>query len=368
MRILHLMGDYKPTSGGSVIRNSSIINNYKKQFEDDLIIINLEGKKYNSFENIDGVDVYRKRNSLEMLLLIYKLVKSNRIDVIHAHNFRFYFIAYIYKIFSFNPPKVIIELHSVYNMKKIKELISYNLIRKADRIIVLSEGAKTFLVNDKKIDQNKICIIRNGLFEASFESNGSNTNLDRIPKETLVLGYIGSFFDWQGVNFIIDNIEEILEKHDNVYLLMVGNGPEYSYVRNQINKSKYEDRILLIDYVSHNEIVSFYKIIDIFLMPRLKTLATETAIPLKLIEVMQLGIPIVASNVVGLTELLSKDNSVIIEPESKEGFIRSIEMLLSNSSLRNELGINSNETLRKKIFPWKKMVYILNSIYNNLMD
>jgi glycosyltransferase involved in cell wall biosynthesis len=85
---------------------------------------------------------------------------------------------------------------------------------------------------------------------------------------------------------------------------MVGEGPEFPTIEKEVTNGLLSDRVLVVKAVPHEDIPWLYRLVDLLLVPRPSTLATETAIPLKAIEALASGTLVVGTKVGGLHELL----------------------------------------------------------------
>ncbi len=228
-------------------------------------------------------------------------------------------------------------------MSVLKELISYRFLRRCDRIIVLADAAKSYLVKEKNIASEKIEVIRNGIEESVPQSEAKGNSLccrlkELRDTEKIVVAYMGSFIEWQGVRFIADNFEIILGASNKYVLLMLGNGIEYSYVEKKAEESHSRDRIIMHPGVSKEEMVGIYSNVDIVLIPREKNLSTDTAVPLKAVEAMRREKAILASGDDGIKEVLNDTNSAIYEHGDIEDFVSKLCKLVDDSEYRHEIG------------------------------
>jgi len=365
------MEDYKPTIGGSVVRNGNMIDNYVKNNPDDnVFLVNLEGKKYDRISDEAGVKVIRCKNLKDQIATCRKIVREKNIDIIHAHNFRFLLVAYLARKSS--SQKIIFEIHALYRMSKPKELLSYWLLKKMDRIIVLADSAKKYLIENKGISPEKIVTIRNGSNEVThfLQSEGKNELYSLLKAVRadgkLVVSYNGSFISWQGVNLIADYFDALLGIHDDIVILMIGDGQEFEYVRQKKDESQYKERIILHQGISKQEMISLYEQIDIVLIPREKSLKTDTAVPLKAIEAMQYNKCILASGDEGIKEVLNADNSMVYKPGDVHDLIEKLMILAKDGSLRERLGKQAAIDAGKYIVSWDKNSKKVREIYSGL--
>lgn len=340
MNILHLMKDYKPTNGGSVVRNGNMIDSYRQNYPDDRIfLINLDGGQFESYSRINGVRVYRCTGLKELIKKARKIIREEKIDIIEAHNFRFLFAAFIVRKIH---TKIVCEIHALYRMNRLKEIVSYRLLQKSDHIIVLADAAKTYLVKHKKISNNKISVIKNGLdkLDGSLENRESSlgNELSELRKQgKIILAYTGSFIGWQGVRFVADNFDQILGIDDRLVILMVGNGEEYEYVEGKANEAFNSDRIIMHSGISKEEMSKVYLDIDIVFIPREQNLSTDTAVPLKAVEAMRRNKTILASGDDGIREVLNDRNASVYKPGDMDDFVRKLQCLIADSEYRQRI-------------------------------
>lgn len=340
MNILHLMKDYKPTNGGSVVRNGNMIDSYRRNYPDDQIsLINLDGKQFEHYSEINGVRIYRCLGIKELIKQAIKIIRKEKIDVIEAHNFRFLFAAFIARR---SHTRIICEIHALYRMSHMKEIVSYKLLKKTDQIIVLADAAKSYLVREKGIAADKIIVIRNGIDMLQYSSNGLESRLGanlaklrRLGK--IILAYTGSFIQWQGVRFVADHFEEILKADDRLILLMVGNGEEYSYVERKAKEVSCASRIIIHPGVSREEMSNIYPNIDIVFIPREQNLSTDTAVPLKAVEAMRRNKAILASGDNGIREVLNDTNASVYQPGDIKDLVSKLQALVVDGEYREKI-------------------------------
>lgn len=370
MNILHIMEDYKPRIGGSVVRNASMIEAYKRNMDDTLWLINLAGKEYQAREEMDGIAIYRCKSLPEMIVTAHRIAKKNNIEILHAHNFRFMFAAFAVKFLAPERSlKVVTEMHALYRMKHFKERIAYCLLRKSNAIIVLADSAKRYLTETYGIDQNRISSLSNGMFEIRYQKNTTfefYSKLAGLRVAYCIAGYFGTFYQWQGVLFIGENLTKILRECPHLYIVMMGDGPEFEKVKKQVEACPYKNRILLSKGIEKEQLYNLYELIDIIWIPRLKNLSTDTAIPLKAVEAMGFSKCILAGNDNGLKEVLNEKNAAIFESGNINCFIEQLKKLVADSALRAELGEKAREDSVRIFHTWDSNALQVRAIYERV--
>jgi glycogen(starch) synthase len=177
---------------------------------------------------------------------------------------------------------------------------------RADAVAVICEGLRRDLVA-RGIPAEKILVAPNGVDMSLFGSPlGADPNLARRlgVKGADVVGFIGSFYDYEGLDDLIAAMPLLLDKRPKAHLLLVGGGPMEEALRAQAGASAAHDRIHFIGRVPHHEVDLYYGLIDLLAYPRKAMRLTELVTPLKPLEAMAQRKLVVASNVGGHRELI----------------------------------------------------------------
>jgi PEP-CTERM/exosortase A-associated glycosyltransferase len=177
---------------------------------------------------------------------------------------------------------------------------------RADTVAVICEGLRRDLVA-RGIDPAKIIVAPNGV-DMNLFGDPPSPDLDLARRLGLrgadVVGFIGSFYDYEGLDDLIAAMPLLLAKRPKAHLLLVGGGPMEEALRTQAEASPARERIHFIGRVPHHEVERYYGLIDILAYPRKKMRLTELVTPLKPLEAMAQRKLVVASNVGGHRELI----------------------------------------------------------------
>jgi PEP-CTERM/exosortase A-associated glycosyltransferase len=177
---------------------------------------------------------------------------------------------------------------------------------RADAVAVICDGLRRDLVA-RGIAADKILVAPNGVDMSLF---GSPLAPDakfarRLGLEGAdVVGFIGSFYDYEGLDDLIAAMPLLLERRPKAHLLLVGGGPMEEALRAQAGASPARERIRFVGRVPHHEVDLYYSLIDILAYPRKAMRLTELVTPLKPLEAMAQRKLVVASNVGGHRELI----------------------------------------------------------------
>jgi glycosyltransferase involved in cell wall biosynthesis len=121
------------------------------------------------------------------------------------------------------------------------------------------------------------------------------------------VGFIGSFYDYEGLDDLIAAMPILLKRRPKAQLLLVGGGPMEDTLKAQAAASSAADRIRFIGRVPHDEVERYYALIDILAYPRKAMRLTELVTPLKPLEAMAQRKLVAASNVGGHRELIEDE-------------------------------------------------------------
>jgi glycosyltransferase involved in cell wall biosynthesis len=132
-----------------------------------------------------------------------------------------------------------------------------------------------------------------------------------------VLGFIGSFYDYEGIDILLRSMRSILHRVPNAFLLLVGGGPMDDYLKGLADKLLLGDRVIFTGRVPHNKVQDYYNLVDIFVYPRKKMRLTDLVTPLKPLEAMAQHKLVAASDIGGHRELIEDGKTgVLFEPDN----------------------------------------------------
>ena len=370
LHILHVTGRYLPYIGGSSLRLHNLIKPIVNAFEGEMHILvsltNLNGKKVYSkpvkpYEIIQGIHVHRVPNCFMMVSALRKICRQYNIDIIHAHNLRAAFISCLGLI----KKPLVVEYHALRQWSLIKDKLDRIIAKRPDSIIVLSNNARKEVAKKYNIPVSKIVPILNGVDVDKFTPRPKNPYIlekYHFKENDIILGYLGTFYDWQGVHNILDAAPHILKKIPDVKFFLVGGGPAFEAMRKQVCELGITDSVIFADKVPPEQVPDFFSVMDVFLAPRPSTFETETTVPLKILEVMAMGIPLVGTGVGGFTEVIRNgETGVLVAPGDTLRFVDAVISLIDSAPKRLEIARNARSRIENQT--WKQASARLCDIY-----
>jgi len=188
---------------------------------------------------------------------------------------------------------------------RVSRSMETRLVRGADAVVVLCEALRREIV-DRGVDPAKVSVVGNGVDPERFAPRPPSPEL----RERLglgrgpVVGFIGSFYAYEGLALLIDAMAPILREAPEARLLLVGGGPEEDDLRARVEAHGLRGSIVMPGRVPHGAVGDHYALIDLLVYPRHRNRLTEFTTPLKPLEAMALGRPVAGSDVGGIAELI----------------------------------------------------------------
>jgi PEP-CTERM/exosortase A-associated glycosyltransferase len=251
----------------------------------------------------------------------------------------------------------------------LKRQLENHVIAGADAIAVICEGLKCDL-RDRGVDADKIMVSPNGVDLAIFGTPAPyNTELARslgLENKT-VIGFIGSFYDYEGLDDLIAAMPRIVAAQPDCRLLLVGGGPMEMQLQAQALASPVRDAIHFVGRVPHKEVDQYYSITDILAYPRKKMRLTDLVTPLKPLEAMAQNRLVVASNVGGHVELI-KDGVTgsLFEAGSPEALAACVISLMNCPEIWDERRNVARQFVAKER-DWASNIQRYQPVYQNLL-
>jgi PEP-CTERM/exosortase A-associated glycosyltransferase len=204
-------------------------------------------------------------------------------------------------------------------------------IHRADHVTTICEGLRSDIVA-RGVPAGKVTVIPNAVDVDAF-------SVGHLSDETLkaslgllgstVIGFIGSFYAYEGLDLLITALPHILQQMPGVRLLLVGGGPQEFQLKAQAQALGLGSQVVFAGRVPHDEVQRYYDLIDVLVYPRHSMRLTELVTPLKPLEAMAQGRLLVASDVGGHRELIRDgETGVLFRAGSQESLAETIVQLL----------------------------------------
>ncbi|GGX90413.1 hypothetical protein GCM10007386_21570 [Pseudoduganella dura] len=187
-------------------------------------------------------------------------------------------------------------------------------LKHVDAATTICEGLRAEIVG-RGIPARKIEVIPNAVDIGDFSVGGARD--EALARELglegkTVLGFIGSFYAYEGLNVLLDAVPAMLAQQPALRVLLVGGGPQDAALRQQAKALGIEAQVIFTGRVPHKEVQRYYNLVDVLCYPRLKMRLTDLVTPLKPLEAMAQGRLVAASDVGGHRELIDDGRTGVL--------------------------------------------------------
>ena len=233
-------------------------------------------------------------------------------------------IPYLKKEIKNKDLKIIIRLHGSDLYENLKH--NYAPLRSAifsavDTIVPISEHGYNYIFNKYPKFSSKVFLSRLGVFD-----NGLNYNLQNVGKEFTIVS-VSNVVALKRLNLLFDALQIT---QSNITWHHFGDGVLMNYLSNAIKNKRQGLNVILHGYVSNQTLINFYQKqqVDLFV-----NVSSSEGLPVSIMEALSFGIPVIATDVGGSSELVSdKVGELISSTFTTESLGQNIEKLLNLNS------------------------------------
>ena len=336
MRILHVLDHSLPEQSGYVYRTLGILA-AQRSFGWETILLttprNHPGRP--QVETLDGWTFHRTevphwkffqtpviRELMEMRATesgVAELIAAQRPDIVHAHSpvltaiparraARRVGVPLVYEARGLWEDAAVDHgtLRAGDMRYRLIRALETRIFRQADAVVTLSEAMRREIAG-RGVPPEKISVVPNAVDTDRFGQPGQR---DAALAQALglegrtVLGFIGSFYHYEGLDLLIDAMTKIRDQRPDVILLLVGGGFEDERLRKQVVRLGLEETVRFTGRVPQADVRRYYDLTDFLVYPRRKMRLTELVTPLKPLEALAEGRIVLASDVGGHREML----------------------------------------------------------------
>ena len=366
IRVLHILDHSLPMHSGYTFRTRAIM---KAQLARGWAVAGLTGVRHTvdgaDPETVDGLTFFRTsrpaaspsplREWREVGALADRLdalVRAWKPDQLHVHSPVLNAMA-VLRVAKAHRLPVIYEIRAFWEdaavgngtgrqgspRYRLTKYLETRAARSADAVAGICEGLRTDLIS-RGISADKIMVSPNGV---DLELFGDPPPPDAALARELglegkeVIGFIGSFYDYEGLDDLIAAMPRLVAARPEACLLLVGGGPMEPALRAQAAASPVADRIRFIGRVPHDQVERYYGLVDILAYPRKAMRLTELVTPLKPLEAMAQNRLVAASDVGGHRELIENGVTGTLFPaDDPDALADSLAALLANRPIWEE--------------------------------
>lgn len=299
---------------------------------------------------------WRRMKNLGYFIFWVKIlfeVKKINPDIVHVQGMWTSICGYLAKEFLKIPYVLYARGSDVYRPEISLKLILRTMLKNADAVIALTEDMKK---NIQKTYNREVFVIPNGIdLEKFVNISRKNLLLSNYTKKIL---FVGRLHPVKGVRYLIEAMKIIKEKDLYAKLIIVGDGEEREKLQKLANKMGLLDSITFTGQIPNQNVSQYMAMSDILVLPSL-----SEGFPNVILEAMAFGIPIVATNVGGVIEIMENGvNGFLVKPGNPDQIAQKVLFLFNNKDMIKMIS-NNNKKLVKQQHNWEKIAIKLENVY-----
>lgn len=376
IKVLHVLDHSLPVQSGYAFRSAAIL---REQRMLGIATLQVTGPKQGhcdaSAQEVDGLCYERTRatatpiarlpagDPLDVILRLRRrlrgIVERERPDVIHAHSPCLNAIAGL----GLGPP-IVYEMRSSWEdaavstgttaegsvRYRLSRALESHVLRRADAVTTICDGLRRE-IESRGIPAARITVVPNAVDADALGATRPSSLPSRRARGlegAYVIGFLGSFFAWEGLALLIEAMPAILRHRPEARLLLVGAGVEEPALRAAAARLGLEREVIFAGQVPHAEISALYDVVDLLAYPRLPMRLTDMVTPLKPLEAMAMGKAMVASDVGGHRELITDgETGILFRAGDRDALTAAVLRVIEDPELGARLRANGPTHVRQ---------------------
>lgn len=349
-----------------------------------------EGTLKNNLENVGirTISISNLKRDVNMFsewkvfFNLLKILKAERPDVVHLNSSKIGGLgALAVRVYNILPQGKMLRSNKLTKLKARIIFTAHGWAYKEERssvsrkmikffswlTVMLSHATITVSVNDfenapKLFVKKKIKMIHNGIPEIKFKDKAISRNKIKkylntsISSKTLWIGTISELHKNKGLPFAIHAVHNLIRKGYDITFFIIGDGEELARLNQFIKKLELENNVFLVGHIDEARVL--LHAYDIFTLTSLKE-----GLPYVLLEAGLTGLPIVATNVGGVSDIVENMKSgILVHPKNSLEIERALSFLIDFKKKGTEFGGTLKEKI-KKDFTLEQMVAKTVAIY-----
>ncbi len=379
-----LVNYWQGVKGGMEIHGKILCEGLVKKGH-EVTIISTRHPNGKEHEEVDGIKIYYlaetgfstywKKWGKESLKKFDQLNRAKSFDIVLSQSFNGYYFAinkrkYQIPFVSFlhgagpyvTIAKIKLAFHRQYHIsiaEVIRTSLSYIVhyfilqlptVLSSNLIICASDHVRDSVRKWYPVRREKIYTIMNGIDALRFSPNHNARNRRRdslgIGEGEFLLMTSGTINREKGHHLAIEALDKLLQKNVNLKLMIVGDGEDLPSLSELIDRYGLKSKVILTGFVPNELISNYYNAADIYLIPTLRA----EGLPFALIEAMSVGLPIVASRMGGIPDILKNDKEgLLINPGDTDDMVSKVWTLIKSRDLRERLGSSARNKVLNEL-------------------
>lgn len=309
------------------------------------------------------LDARARLFNIGLVMKMIGVLRKEKPDILHTSLFYANFFGRAAALFR-RPAVILTEERSMYTEKRFYHVaIDRALSAITDKIVVCSDSVLRFTVNQEGIAGDKFRLMYNAVDTERFNVSETRDALRDgygFSKEDFIIGSVGTLIPKKGHRFLIEALSGLINEAPRIKLLMIGAGESAAELTGFAKARGVNERVVFLG--SREDVPQLMKSMDVFVLPSL-----QEGFPRTIVEAMYSGLPVIASDISGVPEIISDgENGLLVPPGDVSALAGRISALYRDPDLRKRLGENARKRVENGCLP-RDYVPRLEGLYSELL-
>ena len=282
--------------------------------------------------------------------------------VVHSHGRGAGVYARLLKLFN-KRLKVVHNFHGIHIEKKGLALIVARLLGVlTNKFVLVSRSEQQIAVKYGLASASKCVLIENGIQIENGkqiereELPVSEVFFESLPPDRFVIGMLSRFDIIKNIPYAIRSLSDYMKSHDDVFLVIGGDGEARREIEIAVSECNLQGKVMLLGFI--NDVKFFFSLIDVYLNTSL-----GEAFGFSTVEAMKYGVPVVASNVYGNSDVIDDNNTGLLFPLDKPVLLAEKINILKNDKKAYDRLTKGASRIFKKRFNLKRTLEETSELY-----
>jgi sugar transferase (PEP-CTERM/EpsH1 system associated) len=311
-------------------------------------------------ERVESLDKPPGR-SYGLPLRIARMLKRDRVDVVHTHNFG----PLLYGGLAARLARVRGVVHTLHGAEasERREHRTFQRLRLFDRMVAVSDDVKRVAIESGGVDPSRITTVYNGIDTSKYSSaTGRGDEVRRqlvVARDERLVGVVARLTPEKDHATLLDAFRLVVNTHPNCRLVVVGDGELKGALVSQSQSLGIEDRVTFLG--SRSDVPELVFAFDVVVLP-----SKVEGLGITLLEAMAAGRPTVGARAGGIPEVVVEgETGLLVDPGDAPGFAVAIARLLNDDTLAAEMGRNGRARVERR-FGLAGMISSYEAIYEKI--
>jgi glycogen(starch) synthase len=382
-----LTWEFPPRVVGGIARHCEGLAKALVKLNHEVYLFTLDFPGSPNYEEMDGVKVYRASTELGhpnfltwVLMFNHFLTKRmadvvNQVDfdVMHIHDWLAAFSGISFKHYMKKPMVLTVHSTEVGRAQGLHSPDSFSIngiewwsMYEADRVIVCSESMKNEVCGHFNLPGDKVDVIPNAIDATKYQipvDHGAVRQRYGVGWGEKLILCVGRLVPQKGIEYFIRAIPSISRRYPEAKYIIVGEGWSRDLLEAEARATGQSRKIKFTGFASDREVIELMTSADVLVVPSIYEPFGIVAL-----EGMATGVPVVASQVDGLAEVIEHDRTgVFVSPRSPDSIAWGIDRVLSNPDHARWLTENAKDKLHKA-YSWEAVAMKTVDVYRKVVE